>query len=574
MKEITIEYLESFVPDRIFWRGEDLYNDGAVQNVDISENQIVAKVLGTRLYNVKAEINEDENFFTCTCPYEGFCKHRIALGLWMVDNKSKLSKMKDIQEVIPPPPDIISLLKEATQDQKDKFLIEALNESPMLLNRFEVMIKGPENLGKNIDIDILANKIKGEMEAFDLEDYARFYESVPERYGYRDEWEVLQDGAEAEFNEMFNQYQTRVLELLEIRNVIESFKYLSAIYEAVKTVDFESINDPTCIYDREGLYDLAETNLEQLLSEFFAGFAALSFKENVYLQLIDIYFDRLANRKKKLIYRIRDFTELFLGCIKSENIAVHLAELLQNTRNLPEEEYCELLLAIYEKTDNKERWLDIAEKYYKTNQTAAEKFIIHFIKDKRKLTQLAGDIAFHFNKEFIPFFYDNLKKEDSPELYRKILCEHTGKVQTINLYKELKKEYGREAAWEFINSLEKNGIAERFYIQLLQEEKAWEKLLSIAQKKSKTQPAMAYLRPIVNVYPDQVFSIISMRAENFLDENTGRNYYRQAAEWLKLLKKILDKKIGKQVTFFINHLLGKFSNRRAMKDEFCKVNII
>jgi len=573
MKEITHEILESIVPDRIFWRGEDLYNEGAVQNVDISEKKISAKVLGTRLYNVIAVIKENEFLFSCTCPYDGFCKHRIALGLWMVENKSALSKIIKLKESTPPSPDVNALLKTATIDQKDKFLAEALNESPLLLSRFEIMIKGPENLGRDIDIDNKANEIKEEMEAFDLEDYERFYESVPEKYGYREEWEVLQDGAEAEFEEMFDQYRYHVMDLLEIRNVIESFKYLLAIYEAVKIVDFESVNDPAYIYESDGLYDLAETNMEQLLSVFLSGFAALTFKENIYLQLIDIYFDRFAESEKNQIYQIRDCTEFVLSCIKSKNIAVHLAELLQNTQNLPEEKYCELLLAVYEETDNKERWLDIAEKYYKINQTVAEKLIKHFIKDKSKLTQLARDIAFHFDKEFIPFFYDNLKKEDSPELYRKILCEHTGKLQTINLYRKLKKEYGGEAAWKFIDSLEEEWSAERFYIQLLKEEKAYEKLLSLSQKKSKEFPAMAYLRPIINVYPEQIFEIISTIAEKFLDENTGRNYYRQAAEWLKLLKKIRDEKTGKDATGFIKHLLDKFSNRRAMKDEFNKAGL-
>ena len=84
---------------------------------------------------------------------------------------------------------------------------------------------------------------------------------------------------------------------------------------------------------------------------------------------------------------------------------------------------------------------------------------------------------------------------------------------------------------------------------------------------------MSYLRPIVNVYPDRVFKIISTHAEKFLDENTGRNYYRQAAEWLRLFEKITDKKTGKEAAKFIKHLLDKFSNRRAMKDEFSKTGL-
>lgn len=573
MKEITKEILESVVPDRIFWRGEDLYNEGAVQNVDVSENQIAAKVLGTRLYTVKSEKIEDDFLFSCTCPYEGFCKHRIALGLWITENKSALSKMKAKQDSISQTPDITALLKTATINQKNKFLTEALSEFPVLLSRFEVMIKGAEKLGGDIDIDCLVNEIKTKMEEFDLEEYERFYDSAPDRYGYREEWEVLQDGAESEFDEIFERYKDRALELLEIHNVIGSFKYLLAIYEAVKTANFESIDDPACIYEGEDLHDLAETNLEQLLREFTFGFAALSFEESVYMQLIDVYFDRFAISAIKQIYHISDFTDLFLSCLKTENIAVHLSGLLRNNSSLPEEDYCELLLAVYEKVDDKEKWLDIAEKYYKTDQAVAEKLLNHFVNHKGKLIQLAQDIAFHFDEKFIPFFYENLKKEDNPELFKKILFKHAEKSQTVNLYREIKDEYGEEAAWEFINSLAENWDTEKFYIQLLKEEKAYEKLLSLAHQKSDTYPAMSYLRPIVNVYPDQVFKIISMHAEKFLDENTGRNYYRQAAEWLRLFEKITDKKTGKEAAKFIKHLLDKFSNRRAMKDEFKKTGV-
>lgn len=119
MKEITMEFFESIVPDKIFWRGEILYDDGAVQKVDISGNIITASVLGTRLYKVEAKIINDDFKFSCTCPYDGFCKHSIALGLWMVKNKSKLSKIYEAKDLYPHKPDISDLLKQATRDQKD-----------------------------------------------------------------------------------------------------------------------------------------------------------------------------------------------------------------------------------------------------------------------------------------------------------------------------------------------------------------------------------------------------------------------------------------------------------------------
>ncbi len=573
MNELTAEYLKSIVPQRIFWRGEDLYNEGAVKKVKVKGKQVTASVLGTRYYTVTAEKSNEGFLFSCTCPYEYFCKHQIALGLWLADHKNETEKLNAAKPVVLSAPNIKELLKKASGQQKDKFLAEVLNEFPVLLNRFKVMIKGAENLGGDINIDALANEIKKLLEVFDLEDFTRFYSSAPEAYGYREDWQVLQDGAQAEFDGILTEYKIQAIELLKTRNVIGAFKYLLAIYEAVSTAKFEDIIDPACIFEDEGLDDLAETNLDILLSEFTFCFAALSLEEEVYLKLIDIYFNRFNKKSKKQIYLFHDFSDLFLSCIKTKNIAAHLSGLLQKSPGLAEEEYCELLLAIYEKTEEKEKWLDIAKKYYKTNQAVAEKLLKHFANHKNELIRLAQNIAFRFNKKFIPFFYEKLNKKDNPELYQKILFKHAEEVQTINLFKEIKKEFGKETAWEFINSLEGEWATERFYIQLLSEEKAWEKLLALAKESSESSPAMAYLRPIVNIYPEHVYTIISKHAEKYLDENTGRNYYRQTAEWLKLLKKIKHKKTSEMVQNFISHLVDKFSNRRAMKDEFSKAGL-
>ncbi|GEM_PF-5350651 len=45
MKDITRQNLENIVPERIFWRGEDLYNEGAVRKVNVSERKIAGDVI-------------------------------------------------------------------------------------------------------------------------------------------------------------------------------------------------------------------------------------------------------------------------------------------------------------------------------------------------------------------------------------------------------------------------------------------------------------------------------------------------------------------------------------------------
>jgi hypothetical protein len=572
MKKITMEILESLVPDRIFWRGEDLYNEGAVNKIDISDGLITAEVMGTYPYKVQAEYLDDNFLFSCTCPYEGFCKHCIALGLWMVDNKSKLSKLKETQQEQDTAVDAAALLKKATTEQKDKFLLETLNESPVLLKRFEIMLKGPAQVGSDLDIDRLVSEIKTELEKFDLENYERFYDSAPQHFGYREDWEVLQDGAEAEFYEILDVYKNKIMELFEIHNVLGSFKYLLSLYESVKSVDFDNLDDPACIYEG-GLYDLADIYLSQLLQDFLGVFSAVSFDETVYRQLIDIFFKRLARTAKDEIYWINDFNGILIKCLANDKIALYMEKLLRKNPDLDEEAYCELMLEIYEKTAEKNKWLNTAEKYYQTNPMAAKKLLEHYVNNKDMLLKLARNVAFQFDKQFIPFLYENLDKEDDPDLYKKILSEHTKEQQSLELYNELRKKYGVDAAMQFINSLENDWKTENFYIRLLKEEKAYEKLLSLAQKNSLSGPAVAYLRPIVNIYPGQVFDIISGHTKNYLAENTGRNYYRVAAEWLKLLTQITDKQVKEKSASFVNQLMEKFKNRPALKDELRRVGL-
>jgi hypothetical protein len=74
--------------------------------------------------------------------------------------------------------------------------------------------------------------------------------------------------------------------------------------------------------------------------------------------------------------------------------------------------------------------------------------------------------------------------------------------------------------------------------------------------------------------PDQVYKIISVHTETYLTNNTGRNYYRQAVEWLKLLKKVKDKTVSEKMSAFIHHLMRKYSNRPALKDELRKAGLV
>src|SRR5687767_444627 len=79
-----------------FERGEDYFLDGQVKALAEHGRTITAKVQGTRPYQVKLWIEDEDLEYLCTCPMGAdgdFCKHCVAVGLmWLKDRERKTSE--------------------------------------------------------------------------------------------------------------------------------------------------------------------------------------------------------------------------------------------------------------------------------------------------------------------------------------------------------------------------------------------------------------------------------------------------------------------------------------------------
>ncbi len=78
--------LNQSVPSHIFKRGKSYFQNGQVQHIKQSKSNTStfhAEVLGTELYLVQLEVNDQLDILSsnCDCPYTitDFCKHQVAL---------------------------------------------------------------------------------------------------------------------------------------------------------------------------------------------------------------------------------------------------------------------------------------------------------------------------------------------------------------------------------------------------------------------------------------------------------------------------------------------------------------
>ncbi|HSO57680.1 MAG TPA: SWIM zinc finger family protein [Paenisporosarcina sp.] len=110
---MNLIYLKKFVPSRIFKRGESYYHNEQVLHIKQKLNKTKgstfhAEVMGTKLYSVEIEVNDQLDVLSsyCDCPYaqKDFCKHQVALCLVVLDTvaapeTSKESKPPSVQTV-------------------------------------------------------------------------------------------------------------------------------------------------------------------------------------------------------------------------------------------------------------------------------------------------------------------------------------------------------------------------------------------------------------------------------------------------------------------------------------------
>ena len=97
--EKIIQYVDSAT---IYQRGYEYFQDGAVREVVISDNQIQALVSGSSRKKYVIKIRFDEHDITgsnCSCPYEGYCcKHIVATLLECLHSPENILQTKSIAD--------------------------------------------------------------------------------------------------------------------------------------------------------------------------------------------------------------------------------------------------------------------------------------------------------------------------------------------------------------------------------------------------------------------------------------------------------------------------------------------
>lgn len=535
---------ETYFQKRILDRGYDYYFDDRVEDLRITSNRVKAVVHGTDFYYVEIKLKGNQIIgMSCDCPYaqDGHnCKHMAAvLYEW---------QLRETHPVI----DNSKLVKEASEEDVQSFLINLLYDNPDLVETFKQYTQNEFSLTTMID---------------DLEDVC---DSYSDGYHYID-YEFSCD-----FCDNFESAVFKWLDLLkEKKQYSLAFKFLLRAYDIFDKLDIEDNEGETvelsfsiinaCSSTIMCMDDLERIEAFEELGQY------LNSMRNYYdrQEILEILFDCL-NGKEFLKLKL-DFVKEQLDYIDSHDDIFNKEYALDG--------FSKMYLSLLKKNNASNKEINaIYKKYWKCGSIRMD-CIYTCINNKEY------DKALDYIDKCIDLDYENqdLIKRNI-ELKKDIYMEQGNiaayKEELKNLilffndtniedYIELRSHYNDKEWIEERDSIIQQLTPGRFLCEILETEHLYEKLLDVLLRSNDKYLLHQYTGLLSDEYPEQLLQIYRESVEKQAESTGSRKHYYQIAEELKIMKSISGG--DKVVDEIIKKWKIQYKNRTAMMDELSRV---
>jgi len=142
LEKLTEDDIFDISSERIFYRGEDYYNSGNVRDAWFADkHHLEARVTGYEEYKIQISLENETLTASCSCPFDGVCKHMIAVLIYAT--LEDIETRKPMIEIHPdswrewlknlPKSELIDLVdKFATKDFRNKVQNQFLTDDKSL----------------------------------------------------------------------------------------------------------------------------------------------------------------------------------------------------------------------------------------------------------------------------------------------------------------------------------------------------------------------------------------------------------------------------------------------------------
>jgi len=553
---ITHQSLESMASAESFARGEDYYYQDAVDNVVLDGQRFTAKVRGTYLYLVEISGSPTDTYTNCSCPYDwgGICKHIVAVGLAILDNKFEDESDEYEDEEILESETIslknFSTLFDRTEDiTKLGFLQQLLSQNAPLKTQFVkyVATQKQRPVESLLDDQVLQiEKIKEEvtvvLESLSFTEENLFPPGFYENGGYYDEWSDAEKGADKIIQEGLASHFKQAKYYFQRGELAQGLSVILGIYEGAFSVTFPG-SDPLGIVE-----DYPEQIKEVLNGQLNSIFQSL--KETVKAELeieaaVDLLFSRYQYYEKNPapsksgtegIYYLKDFEAFLLAVVIDPSMARFLLQRLRE-EDLVDVDTVHVVLYIAEKIQDDKLWIKTAQEFLDFDDTLAQPLLEKYYQLGKTddFLKMAHQVFQQFPQQTASYLAGKLNPELNLDLYKKVYSYLVKQSGQVTYYQSVRPHLSESEKSSLIQSVKANDI---YYVQLLALEERYADILRHVQHRTELDYGFEKLiEPILSVYPARCFVILEKKCWQAI-ELRGRSVYRMIARWLQLTHEI------------------------------------
>jgi len=447
------------------------------------------------------------------------------------------------------------------KSQKLSFLQQLLDKDTQLQEQFLEFIKGKsvdEMVG--VDIEKVRQEIYQKLVMIDaeamFEDYQHCY------YDYNDELE-----GEEIIEEVIEPYYHKMVAYLQKGNALDAFRQLLAMYE-LSTIEIPEIPDNYCLFG-DGFASGVSFVVWEYPSKFVARMEKMVLSVEMKKRLIELLFER----HKIMGYRLNHFQSLIILLVDNQAMAVYLLEMLEKD-NLYSVQLAWVLLEIATILGDERLFLKVANAFYLEDEEVAKRLLKwHQAKgEDEQFANIAGMLLEKYPQKFSLYIVENLNKEVYSSLYIRALKTHIRQTFSLKHYQALRPYLSLEERLAFIERFGGSYFkAMAFYIDALALEEQYERILVYAQKQESSYQLEKVLKPIVAIYPNEVFEMIQTHCEKLVKER-GRDAYARASKLLSLMLEVEEKR--EELKVYIQKLYNHKPLLPALRDELKKAELI
>ncbi|WP_299349692.1 SWIM zinc finger family protein [uncultured Catenibacterium sp.] len=535
---------ESYFQKRILDRGYDYYFDDRVEDLRITPNRIKAVVHGTDFYHVEIKLKGNQIIgMSCDCPYaqdDHNCKHMAAvLYEWQLSathpviNNSKL-------------------VKEASEEDVQSFLIQVLNDNPDLVETFKQYAQNEFSLDTMID---------------DLEGVC---DSYSDGYHYID-YEFSTD-----FCDNYEDAVFKWLDLLkEKKQYSLAFRFLLKAYDIFDKLDIEDNEGETVELSFSIINACSSTIMCMEESERIDAFNSLKqFLNNTRdyyarVDILQVFFNHLKG--EDLLKLQIDFVKEQLDYIDSHNDILDREYVLDG--------FSKMYLELLKKNNASKKEINaIYKKYWKCGSIRMDCVYTCINNEEydKALDYIDKCIDLDYEnqalmKRNIELKKDIYKKQGNTKAYREELKNLILFFNDTDIedYIELRSCYLDKEWIEERDSIIQQLTPGRFLCEVLETEQLYEQLLDVILRSDDKYLLHQYTDMLSDKYPEQLLKVYRERVEKQAESTGSRKHYYQIVEELRIMKSITGG--DKVVDEIIKKWKIQYKNRSAMLDELSQL---